>query len=255
MSHLEIDGYSHLDSPIHRWDPRVKIVSMLVLIFSVVLLKSLAVALLGLAVSIGLLLISRLPFAYVSQGIKWPALFLLPFPLILPLTMDGVRALTLYGLSFSIEGLELGMLMMTRGLAAVVLIYPIFGSSPFNTTIHAMRGLGLPETVTQIFLFAYRYLFLLREQFTSMTRSLSSKGFSKKTDLPTARVLGAALGMLFIRSYERSDRIYKAMVSRGYNGHLPDSERFEINGSDLFKALMVLVLAFGLQGLDHLAAM
>lgn len=254
MSHLEIDGYSHLNSSIHRWDPRVKIASMLVLIFSIVLLKSLPVALLGLAVSIGILLISRLPFAYVSQGIKWPALFLLPFPLILPLTVDGGRALTLYNISFSIEGFEQGMLMMTRGLAAVVLIYPLFGSSPFNTTIHAMRGLGLPEAVTQIFLFAYRYLFLLREQFQTMSRSLASKGFSKKTDLHTARIMGAALGMLFIRSYERSDRIYKAMVSKGYTGNLPDSERFDMNGFDLFKALMVLGLAAGLQGLDHVVA-
>ncbi len=254
MSHLEIDGYSHLDSPIHRWDPRVKIASMLFLIFSVVLLKSLAVALLGLAASIGLLLLSRLPFAYVSQGVKWPALFLLPFPLILPLTVDGERALTLFNISFSIDGFEQGMLMMTRGLAAVVLIYPLFGSSPFNTTIHAMRGLGLPEAVTQIFLFAYRYLFLLREQFTSMNRSLASKGFSKKTDLRTAGVLGAALGMLFIRSYERSDRIYKAMLSKGYTGTLPGSELFSMNGFDLLKALMVLGLAVGLQGLDHLVA-
>jgi len=255
MSHLEIDGYCHLNSPIHRWDPRVRIVSILVLIFSVVLLKSLPVALLGLVSSIGLLLTSRLPFAYVAQGIKWPALFLLPFPLILPLTVEGVGAFDLCGLSFSIEGLEQGMLMMTRGLAAVVLIYPLFGSSPFSTTICAMRSLGLPEAITQIFLFAYRYLFLLRAELISANKSLSSRGFSKRTDLRTARVLGAALGMLFIRSYERSDRIYKAMVSRGYNGHLPDSERFKINGTDLFKALMVLVLAFGLQGLDHLVAM
>jgi cobalt/nickel transport system permease protein len=252
MGHLEIDSYSHLDSPIHRWDPRVKIASMLVLIFSVVLLKTLPIALLGLAASLCILLISRLPFAYVSQGIKWPALFLLTFPLILPLTMDGEGALTIYGLSFSVEGLKLGILMMTRGLAAVVLIYPLFGSSPFNTTIHAMSDLGLPEAVTQIFLFAYRYLFLLHEQFTSMSRSLATKGFSKKTDLHTARILGAALGMLFIRSYERSDQIYKAMVSKGYTGNLPDSNRFGMNRFDIFKALMVLGLAVGLQGLDHM---
>lgn len=254
MSHLEIDGYSHLDSPIHRWDARAKIVSLLFLIFSVVLLKSLLVAFLALFASICLLLTSRLPLAHVSGGIKWPLIFLLPFPLILPLTMEGDGAFLLYGQSFSILGLEQGLLMMTRGMAAVVLIYPLFGSSPFSTTIRAMRDLGLPDAVTQIFLFAYRYLFLLREQFTSMSMALASRGFSKKTDLSTARVLGAALGMLFIRSYERSDSIYRAMVSRGYNGNLPGLERFRMNGKDLLKAVVVFGLAIGLQGLDRLAA-
>ncbi|OPY56224.1 MAG: Energy-coupling factor transporter transmembrane protein EcfT [Methanosaeta sp. PtaU1.Bin055] len=250
MSHLEIDGYSHLASPIHRWDPRVKIASLLLLTFSIVLLKSLAVALLGLASSAAILLISRLPFSYVLQGIKWPLLFLLPFPLILPLTVDGESFFILYGLGFSIEGLEQGLVMMTRGVAAVVLIYPIFGSSPFNTTVHAMRSLGLPEALTQIFLFAYRYLFLLREEFASTSRSLASRGFIKGTDAASIRVLGAALGMLFIRSYERSERIYRAMVSKGYGGDLPSADRFRMEGRDLLKALIVLGLALGLQGLD-----
>ncbi|MHC1631019.1 MAG: cobalt ECF transporter T component CbiQ [Methanotrichaceae archaeon] len=252
MSQLEIDEFSHLNSSIHRWDPRAKIASILALIFSIVLLKSFPIALLGLSVAVCMLLISRLPLSFVARGIKWPAIFLLTFLLILPFTTKGEEIVTSDMLSFSMNGLVLGMLMLTRGLAAVILIYPLVGSAPFNTTILALKRLGLPDVVTQIFLFAYRYFFLLYDQLQSMNKSLASKGFVKRTDTHTAKVMGTAIGMLFIRSYESSDRVYQAMISRGYNGRLPDTEQFEMKRNDWFKSLIVLGVALSLHGLEWL---
>jgi cobalt/nickel transport system permease protein len=89
MSGFEIDGHAGIDSPIHRWDPRAKIASILILIFSVVMVESISVALLGLALSVAVLLASRLPLRDVARRVRWPVIFLLPIFFILPFTGGG----------------------------------------------------------------------------------------------------------------------------------------------------------------------
>ena len=253
MSGLDIDGHAGIDSPIHRWDPRAKIASILVLIFSVVMVESISVALLGLALSLAVLLASRLPLGEVARRVRWPVIFLLPIFLILPFTTGGERTVTFVTFDLSLDGLLLGTLILTRGLSAVLLAYPLFATSPFNITVQAMRGLKMPEVTAQIFLFTYRYLFLLSEEMRSIEKSLASKSFAKRTDLRTARVIGTALGMLFVRSYERSERIYRAMVSRGYDGALPSSGKFQMKRGDWAKSLAVVGAALLLQLIDHAA--
>ena len=250
MSGLDIDGHAGIDSPIHRWDPRAKIASILVLIFSVVMVESISVALLGLALSLAVLLASRLPLGEVARRVRWPVIFLLPIFFILPFTAGGERTVTFATFDLSLDGLLLGTLILTRGLSAVILAYPLFATSPFNITVQAMRGLKMPEVTAQIFLFTYRYLFLLREEMRSIEKSLASKSFAKKTDLRTARVIGTALGMLFVRSYERSERIYRAMVSRGYEGTLPSAVKFEMKRGDWAKSFVVAGAAVMLQLID-----
>lgn len=251
MSGLDIDGTAGIDSSIHRWDPRAKIASIFVLIFSVVMLEKISVALLGLGLSIALLIASRLPLRDVARRVRWPVIFILPIFFILPFTGGGERTVTLVTFDLSLDGILLGSLILARGVSAVILAYPLFATSPFNITVQAMRGLRVPEAAAQIFLFTYRYLFLLSEEMRSIERSLASKSFAKKTDLRTAKVIGTALGMLFVRSYERSERIYRAMVSRGYDGALPSTVKFEMKGADWAKSIAVVGAALLLQLIDH----
>jgi cobalt/nickel transport system permease protein len=253
MSGLDIEGHAGIDSPIHRWDPRAKIASILILIFSVVMVQSIRVALLGLALSLAVLLASRLPLGDVARRVRWPVIFLLPIFFILPFTGGGERTVAISTVDLSLDGILLGSLILTRGVAAVILAYPLFATSPFNITVQAMRGLKMPEVTAQIFLFTYRYLFLLREEMISIEKSLASKSFAKKTDLRTARVIGTALGMLFVRSYERSERIYRAMVSRGYEGTLPSTVKFEMKRADWAKSFAVAGAALMLQIIDFAA--
>lgn len=250
MSGFDIDANSDIDSPIHRWDPRAKIASILVLIFSIVMLESISVALLGLGLSVAVLLASRLPLRDVARRVRWPVIFILPIFFILPFTGGGERTVAISTVDLSLDGLLLGALILTRGISAVILAYPLFATSPFNITVQAMRGLRVPEVAAQIFLFTYRYLFLLSEEMRSIEKSLASKSFTKKTDLRTARVIGTALGMLFVRSYERSERIYRAMVSRGYDGALPSTVKFEMKRGDWAKSFAVAGTALTLQIID-----
>ncbi|MGV8174125.1 MAG: cobalt ECF transporter T component CbiQ [Methanothrix sp.] len=240
MSHFHSEGYCSLRSPLHCWEPRVRLISLFILILSVAMARDIGQALAGLSVSISLILISRLPLSYVTAFLKWPIIFLLPLLMLLPFTAGEDVFFSLYHLKPSIQGFLLGLLFLLRGLSAALLALMIVGTSPFNVTISALSSMGLPGHLTQIFLFAYRYVFLLDEELQSMSRSLSSRRFVKRSDLRTARILSLAVAMLFIRSYQRSENVFHAMLSRGYQGELPSGRRQMIKRDDLIKGFLVI---------------
>ncbi len=240
MSQFDPEKHSRLESAIHSWDPRAKIISLLVLIFSIALAGGILPALAGLCVSIFLILISRIPLAHVAGFMKWPVIFLLPLAFFLPFTTEGDCLYSFQFLSVSRQGIFFSLLYLTRGLAAALLALLIVGTAPFTVTIKALQEMGLPASLTQIFLFAYRYVFLLNEEFSVMSRSLQCKGFVKRSDLKTARTLAMVFAMLLIRSYERSIAVYHAMLSRGYRGEIPSPGRSGLTASDLLKSLLVV---------------
>jgi cobalt/nickel transport system permease protein len=249
MSHFDPEKHSHLQSPIHDWDPRVKIISLLVLIFSIALTGSILPALVGLCVSVSLVLISRIPLDHVAGFMKWPIIFLLPLAIFLPFTTEGDCLYSFQILSVSRQGIFFSLLYLIRGLAASLLALLIVGTAPFTMTIRALQDMGIPESLTQIFIFAYRYIFLLNEEFSIMSRSLQSKCFEKRSDLKTARTLAMAFTMLLIRSYERSLAVYHAMLSRGYRGMIACHGGRGFTVSDLLKSLFVVGAALGIMAI------
>jgi cobalt/nickel transport system permease protein len=249
MSHIDPEKHSRFESAIHNWDPRAKIISLLVLIFSIALAAGILPALAGLFISISLILISRIPLAHVAGFMKWPVIFLLPLAFFLPFTTEGDCLYSFQLLSVSRQGIFFGLLYLIRGLAAALLALLIIGTAPFTVTIKALQEMGLPASLAQIFLFAYRYVFLLNEEFSIMSRSLQCKGFVKRSDLKTARTLAMAFAMLLIRSYERSLAVYHAMLSRGYRGEIPSPGRSELAARDLLKSLLVVGAAMGIMSI------
>jgi cobalt/nickel transport system permease protein len=249
MSHFDPEKHSRLESSIHSWEPRAKILSLLVLIFSIALAGGILPALAGLFISVFLILVSRIPLAHVAGFMKWPVIFLLPLALFLPFTTAGDCLYSFQFLSVSRQGAFFSLLYLTRGLAAALLSLLIVGTAPFTVTIKALQEMGMPGSLTQIFLFAYRYIFLLDEEFSIMSRSMKCKGFVKRSDLKTARTLAMAFAMLLIRSYERSEAVYHAMLSRGYRGEIPGPGRRGLAAGDLFKSLIVAAAAFAIMAI------
>ena len=247
MSNFNPERYSDLNSPLHRWETRIKLISLFVLIVSIVIAEEVSQALAGLIVAILLALISRLPFHHVLRFMKWPFIFLLPLLVILPFTVEGQTLFSYHSLTLSLQGLQLGLLFMVRGIAATLLALIIAGTAPFNVNINALKSLGMPGPLTQIFLFAYRYIFLLNEDLQTMRRSLTSKGFEIRSSAKSTRIMAMAVAMLLIRSYERSEDVFNAMLSRGYQGILPTGRKMMIEGSDLFKGFSVLAAALFIQ--------
>lgn len=219
MEYPEIDRYASINSPLHRFDPRIKIVSFVVLIFSIVLLPAVELALIGLFVSVLFLLISQLPFRFVMQHIRWVFLFIVPFLLIMPFTVRGTEFFAIGSIGVTYEGVEFGFLVSLRALAAVMLIFPMIGTMRFDTTLKALYQMRVPNLLVQMLMFTYRYIFIFIDEFSRMQRAMKSRGFKVGTNLHTFTTIGRAMGMLLVRSYERAERVYQAMLSAGYTGN------------------------------------
>ncbi len=182
-------------------------------------------------------------------------LMLLPFAglaaLSLPFTTAGRTVLALGPLHLSDAGLLRFVSMMTRATLSIGAAALLVQRTPMPHLLQALQGIGVPPLVVAIAATAYRYLFVLAEEAGRMDRARRSRS----ADLPggrgrglrwlwwRARGLGGMIGVLFLRSYERSERIYLAMAARGYAGTFRSLERPSWQRRDLY------VLAAGTLGL------
>lgn len=246
IKYPEIDRYASLDSQMHRFDPRAKIIAFLFLIFSLVLIPDLKVALIGLFFAIFLLILSRIPISFVLSYMKWVAMFVLSFFVILAFTFPGEELAKFYFLSITAEGLYTGSLITIRAFSAVILIFPMIGTMRFDTTIKALDSLKIPNSLVQMLMFTYRYIFVFVDEFQRIWTAMESRGFKLRTTLYALRTIGKAVGMLFVRSYERAERVYQAMRSRGYTGNPKTLVEFEIRMKDYILAVFIIGFAISL---------
>lgn len=232
MDYPEIDRYASLDSPIHRFDPRAKIITFTLLLISFVFVQKISVAFLALLFSLILLLVSKLPIRFILKRVQMVLIFVLPLLIIMPLTVRGTELFSVFGISATREGLWYASLIVIRSMAAVILILTMLGSMRFDTTIKALYTLKVPKTLVQMLMFTYRYIFVIIDEFMSMWRAMSAKGFNPRTNMYGLSVMGNMVGMLIVKSYERGERVYQAMISRGYTGNPKTRTAFAMRRTD-----------------------
>lgn len=243
----QIDKHAGLDSPIHRWDPRAKLVAMLCLIFAVVLVTDVRMALVGLLVAVLLVIISRLPLGFIAKRLMEVSPFVLSLALIILFTHErGDEIARFFFLSITDDGLERAVLITARAMAAIILTLCMIGTMTFETTIKALEKLKVPTKLNQLIMFTYRYIFVLSDEFSSMSRSVTSRGFNSGADVHTFTTIAKMMGMLFIRGYERAERVYHAMASRGYEGRLETMTEFRMHKMDIVKAVTLIAIGLAL---------
>ena len=248
---LDIDRFAHIGSPLQRWDPRVKILFLGIFVLSVAMLKTLPMATAALVIATVLLRMSNLPGHFVAHGMEGIIIFLLPFFLIMPFTYPGHDNLHFLGLPFAWEGLRFASLIFIKATAIVFTSFAIFGTSRFDVSMIALQHLKCPKILTQMLLFTYRYTYTFLEEMRRMHTSMSVRGFIPKTDGYTLRTFGNFVGTLLVRSFERTERVYKAMLSKGYQGELHSLVRFSANYHDAVKAAMAFIFAALLLSIDN----
>ncbi|WP_416669099.1 cobalt ECF transporter T component CbiQ [Egbenema bharatensis] len=215
------DQYAHLSSPIHRWQPRLKLIGLGALIFAFAAVTDLRLILPMLGVTGLLYLLSNLPGRFLLNRLKYPGYFLLGIVLLLPF-LSGQTILWQWGwLTVRQEGVLAMVLIVSRFLCIMILTIVLLGTTSFLTTIKAMRSIGLPAILTDMTLLTYRYLYDIAEMFATMQQSMRLRGFrsqsrSKWFGRQDLQQFATLTGTLLIRSYEQSERVYKAMKLRGY---------------------------------------
>jgi len=214
----------HLDreSPIHRLSPEVKIVAMLLFTIVVVATPRTEFAAFG---GYALLLavvaaIARVPAGWLAKR----ATIELPFVLLaiaLPLAGQGERVDWL-GLSLSVDGLYGAWNIFAKGTLGVLASLLLAATTTMRDLILGLDRLRCPEVFTQIMTFMLRYIDVLADDARRMRIARLARGYDPRF-LWQAKAFAVGVGALFLRSYERGERVYLAMLSRGYTGRLPQT--------------------------------
>lgn len=221
---IAFDRYTHLDSPLHRCNPRYKLLGLMVLVFAFALVEDLQFVPIMLGITAILYGVSKLPLALLWKQLHYPGLFILAMVILLPF-ISGERILWQWGaIALRQEGCITAMLIVSRFLAIFTLGLILLETQPFLTTLKAMRSFGLPIVLADMMMLFYRYLYEIEETFVTMRRAMQLRGSqyharSQRFLVPDFRHLqrmAFLAGTLLIRSYERSERTYKAMRLRGY---------------------------------------
>jgi cobalt/nickel transport system permease protein len=176
-----------------------------------------AYAVYGLAVAtvIG---VSRVPPTYILKRtvVEVPFLF---FAVLLPFVATGPQTQVL-GISVSQHGLEAGIALLVKGTLGVLASLTLAATTEPQALLHGLERLHLPQQLVQIMSFMVRYLDVVTDEMQRMKIARESRGFSAR-DPRQWPVLAKSAGALFIRSYERGERVHLAMLSRGYTGKMP----------------------------------
>lgn len=223
-----IDRLSYRDSFVHRIDSRGKVITTLLFVTVVVSYpKYEVVALLPYFIfPILLLTLSDTPFMYIFKRVLIVSPFAMFIGIFNPL-FDPATVVISGDVTISAGWISFLSIMIKFVLtisAALILI----ATTSFPGVCRALHKLGIPALFTSQLLFLYRYIFVLAEETMRMVRARDMRSFHNRgTGIETVARL---IGILFIRTVERSERIYHAMLCRGFHGTFPDvrSSRFSV---------------------------
>ena len=246
MRYPDIDRYAGMDSPIHRIEPRIKVISFGVLIVSAVFAGTVQAALLFLVVAAALLLASRLPVRFILARVKVISVFVIPILILMPFTVTGTPVFSLGPLVASAEGISFAVLVTIRSVAAIVLVVTMLGTQRFDTTLKALALLRVPGIIIQMLLFTYRYIYVMIDEFLRIWSSMRAKGYKFRFSRHGLSMIGNLIGMLLIKSYERAERVYQAMIAKGYTGKPVSFSSFRVTVPDGLFCAAVVVLAVAL---------
>lgn len=239
-----LDEHADLHSPIHQWDGRFKLVGLLFLIFAFATVSNVILLIPMLIITLLLYRLTRLPWSFLRHRLEFPGFFILFLVIFLPF-VAGETILASFG-PFDIrqEGIEQAAVVAVRFFCILTLAIVLFGTDTFINSIKAMRALRFPDILADMVLLTYRYLFEISTYFQTMRTAARMRGFRPNFSLASLNTLTSLLGHMIVRSYEQSERVYKAMVLRGYGTLQPQKiNTFAANQADIFKLIVTVAVA------------
>jgi cobalt/nickel transport system permease protein len=215
-------GYLHRDSPVHRLPPECKLLAAVAFVLVVVSTpRGWWPAYGGYALLLAVVaLLARVPFGTVLRRTVVEAPFVL-FVVAIPFVAHGPR-MDVLGVSVSRPGLESAGTILAKATLGVLTSILLVATTEQRALLLGLERLRLPPRLVQIASFMLRYAEVITAEMRRMRIARESRCFSARS--PAAwRPLAHAAGSLFVRCYERGERVHLAMLSRGYTGTMPSS--------------------------------
>jgi cobalt/nickel transport system permease protein len=239
-------------SPVHRLDPRAKLLGLVAITLIAV---STPLELWPVFACCAGALFAVAAAARVSPRAIWRRIrFLLPLVLaaavFLPFVRDGGQTWELGPLTVHEQGLETFAAVSIKAIIGTVSAVLLTATTTFPQVLRGLEAMRTPRLLVLIAAFMYRYLFVIVEETGRMRAALAARAYQPRNALQ-ARPIGRVATAMFLRTYARGERVYQAMLARGYSGHMPQLSPLALHRADvafvtlLLGALLPLRVALG----------
>jgi len=235
------------DSFVRHLDPRVKIVVVFLYSVVVAVASRFQVLLWALALSIGVVILARVPLTQLFKRLLPVNLLVFFLWLFLPFTFAGEPLFSMGTLIVTREGVLYATAISIKSNAMMLLLIALAASTPIFTLGHAMHEIGIPKRLVHLFFFTYRYIHVMQREYHRMVSSIKIRGFAPANNLHTYKTVAYMVGMLLVKSLDRAQRVHNAMLCRGFRGNLYSLSTFSIKGRDI-AALVLMLTAIVLMG-------
>ena len=244
-----LDTLSYKDTFVHRLDPRIKIIVSFIFILFVVSFPKYEVSALMpfFLYPVFLLTAGNIPLKAIAKKIVFVSPFAVFIGIFNPLLDTGV-VLSPFGIPVSGGWLSFISIIMKFVLTVSTALLLIAVTS-FPGICEALERLKMPKVFVVQLLFLYRYLFVLLEESLRMIRARDARSFGKRGK--EMKTFVRLISVLLIRSVERAERIFRAMLSRGFRGEIKVLRRHTLNPYDIL-FLIVSVTVFYLLRSFHI---
>lgn len=234
MKHSFVDRYANLDSPLHALDARTKLVGFSALIIAALQIRAGSMGafftfFFFMAILTG---ISQIPMQYIFGR----TLAILPFVLLAGLAAPWKGS----------QGWAWFVALLFRSSLCLLMLVLLTNTTRFVELLRGMRKLGCPKVVVANLSFLYRYLYVLADEVQRLRQARDSRRVGRAGALTELRTLGSMLGTLMVRSFERADHMYQAMLSRGFSGEFPVTAPRSFSWRDLAFTFVVALFIFAM---------
>ena len=210
--------YVHEHSVVHEMAPSAKLVAALAMVVPIAITPREAIWAFGLyAFSIATIAaVSRVPAKFLLVRLLAVAPFVL-FALFIPFIATG-ETVEILGIEVSIDGLWGAWNILVKAVLGASVSIVLTATTEIPDIIRGLSVLRVPVLFTSIATFMVRYL--------RMRTAMTARGYDPRW-MTQLRPIATSAGALFVRSYERGERVHAAMLARGFNGEMPALSRAE----------------------------
>lgn len=244
MHHQFIDKYARGDSVMHRLDPRIKLLAVLVYTGLLVSIDKYQVTrLIPFAVlPLGWIMLGGIPGKFVFKQVLLCSPFVAALVIFNPLfDRTSHQVVTPWGLWTVGGGVLVAANLLLKYLWGITALVALTSTTRFDELLIGMRKLGVPKLFVGQLSFLYRYLFELIEQGQRLRRARQARLVGRGSVKLRVRSAAGMVAMLFVRTLESAQRIHQAMLARLYDGQIRTGGDLRFGRNDLAFSLLVAV--------------
>ena len=249
---LDLDELASKDSPIHNLDGRIKLISTVLIIVISAFSGNIFIPI---ALEIFLLIVIFVAKLSYINSFKRIAM-LLPFGgaiiIFQPFVQPGNVIWSYSWMTVTDVGINWAILLTFRIITSLTSIVILSSTSPMQQIVASLRRLKMPKDLAMILSIMVRFLFMFIDELAAIRRSQKSRNFHINSKLTPykwrVKQVGYTIAMMFVKSYEQGERVYKSMISRGFSDESDlYNEKKKLEKSDYAYIIILIILIISIE--------